>query len=250
MAPSSMNESLMAMFPTPSCRHMSRGQRPWYGVPKKQATHDEVPAGLPTSRDGLVHHVVGNEEVRLELQPVRQLPRTSRLLLVRAHQLNAPSQDSCARVLSLGQRLALEDLDRVHDRDAPVELACVEERSAQSFVCGANAQRLVPPGVLWSRDCVHRVSMVYEKCRMEPGAAAHLPEPLVCFGGHVLVLHVGEQLLADGWPHRQELLTTRSRDGHVEGCGGRQRERRAVSKVLDVEGRLRLLSSAHTTATR
>lgn len=69
MAASSMNESLIAMFPTPSCKPKPAQLRPQLVATR---THDKVPAGLPAAGDGLIHHVVRNKEVRLQLRaPLR-----------------------------------------------------------------------------------------------------------------------------------------------------------------------------------
>lgn len=129
-------------------------------------THDAVPARLASPRDTLVHHVICNEEVRLELRvhnsggvngalcreyfPRRQKRGTN--------QLDAPAENGRARVLVRRERLALDNLDRVDRRDAAVQLAC---RSQDAVHLAPSAPQLVripprrrergedgPPGVL------------------------------------------------------------------------------------------------------
>lgn len=105
---------------------------------KHHATHDSVPARLPSSSDALVHHVVGDEEVCLKLC-VRVCvcmclhsqhlwgrdsgTRVSKDGSVDTHQLDAPSQECGMEVLCLVELGPLEDLDGVDDGHASVELA-------------------------------------------------------------------------------------------------------------------------------
>jgi hypothetical protein len=70
-------------------------------------THDLVPAGLATTGDGLVHHVIGNEEVGLELclfvwasqSNASQAKGSERT----THELDAPSEDGSLEVLLLSE---------------------------------------------------------------------------------------------------------------------------------------------------
>lgn len=72
MAASSMKASLMAMLLTPSCfgHALEARQLPEVRGSRgsEKGTHNAVPARLTPAGDALVHHVVGDEEVGLELR--------------------------------------------------------------------------------------------------------------------------------------------------------------------------------------
>ena len=114
------------------------------------------PTGLSSTGDGLIHHVVGNEEERLELgghkgpstsgrADTSTLARGHRRREYignaqqwqngwtrrgwgegeieggRTHELDAPSEEGSLEVFIIVEFTALEDLDRVDDRDTAVE---------------------------------------------------------------------------------------------------------------------------------
>jgi hypothetical protein len=86
---------------------------------------DAEPAGLAAAGEGLVHHVVGDEEVGLELWEwtTGQLMNEVSASDKSTYQLNTPAEEGRLEVLILGQLPALDDRHRVNDRQPAVQLS-------------------------------------------------------------------------------------------------------------------------------
>lgn len=81
-----------------------------------------VPAGLSTSSDALVHHIVRDQEVRLELSH-RSLSSLQQTWQVCTHQLDTPAEKSGMEILCLAELGSFEDFYRVNNGHSAIELA-------------------------------------------------------------------------------------------------------------------------------
>jgi len=107
MAASSMNESLIAMLPTPGC-----GQR-----------HNSRLELTMRYQQGLPRRVI---EPSMRSSETRKKPwswAVSTANSLQTYELNAPAEEGGVEVLVIGKVRALEDLERVDDRETAVELA-------------------------------------------------------------------------------------------------------------------------------
>jgi hypothetical protein len=82
-----------------------------------------IPARLATTGDACVHNIIGNEEICLHLE---WTVNGASFFFGRGREtdpFNSPAKDSGLEVFCLGELATLENLDRVDDAQATVELS-------------------------------------------------------------------------------------------------------------------------------
>jgi hypothetical protein len=81
---------------------------------------DAIPAGLATTSDGLVHYIIDDEEVGLQLDDPDKKVKNS-IAEMTTYKLDRPTQYTSFKVLVIGKLTAFQNLNGINDRHATIE---------------------------------------------------------------------------------------------------------------------------------
>ena len=183
----------MAMFATPSCtrqvtNELRSSRRMVWGEERERRLTTLYQQGCP--RRVIEASIMSSATRKYACSWRRHELEKREWREVEPDQFDAPAERSGSLVVLLAQRLPLQDLSGVHDRNPSVQLAS-----------GRVVVQILRPA---------SVSAVWRPKQSNLGEGARWTyafEPSPRFSRHFLLVHVREQLVSQRRPHREETFT-------------------------------------------